>query len=170
MIVLMAIAGLCIYGLLLVGPIWIAGIFVCRQNAWWNEQDKVRSYFELRSPKVAGFLIGQYGGYNTRVRTNIPLFYNRYRVNRYPSRLSALGAANYAVTAISAIWYAVGITAYFFSGWADNPLLPSGFVLLMVEALVFILLCNWNKSCVRWDNYETISKQERKRRRHLYGA
>jgi len=169
-IVLAALAGLCIYGIFLIGPIWIVGIFICRQNAWWDEQDKVSTYFEIHSPRMADFLIGKYGGYSTCIRTNIPLFYNEFRINRYPARLSALGAANYAITIVFAIWYAVGITAYFFFGWTDNFLVPSGILLLMVQTFVFTILCNWNKSCVEWDKYEIISKQEMKRRRRHHGT
>lgn len=62
---IVVIAGLCIYGIFIVGPIWVAGIFICRQNAWWNERDKVSTYFEIRSLKAADFLIGKYGGYST---------------------------------------------------------------------------------------------------------
>ncbi len=151
--------------LFLVVPIWLLGIMLCRENAWWNEKDKIQKYIEINSPRASKYLIGQHSGYSTRIRTNIPLFYNQYLINKYPSRLSALGIADYAVTTVIAAWYVVGITAYFFLGWFDNPMLPSGIILLMIHAVFFVILHGWNKSRVKWDEYEVISRKDLKARK-----
>lgn len=170
MIIFALIVWLCIYAVFLFGPIYLMGLFICRHNAWWNERDKIQKYFKISSPKTAMILIGTYSGYSTHIQTNIPLFYSKYRVNSHPSRLSALGAVNYVVTLILAIWYAVGITAYFFFGWANNPMIFSGLIFLMIHGIIFSILCNWNKSHVRLAEYEVISKKEMKERRHYHGT
>ena len=141
-------------------PVWLTGIFLCRQNAWWTETDKVQKYYEVSSTKIAELLIGKYQGYSTFLRTNIPLLYNEYRVNKYPFRLSALGALNYCVTAAIAVWYGAGVTAYFFFGWFDNPMIISGFILLMAHCVIFFIFYTWNKSRIKWEQYEVISKKE----------
>ena len=151
--------------LFLVVPIWLLGIMICRENAWWNEKDKIQKYIEINSPRASKYLIGQRSGYSTCIRTNIPLFYNQYLINKYPARLSALGIADYAVTTVIAAWYAVGITAYFFLGWFDNSMLPSGIILLMIHAVFFAILHGWNKSRVKWDEYEVISRKDLKARK-----
>ena len=146
-------------------PTWFLGIMLCRENAWWNEKDKIQKYIEITSPRASICLIGQHSGYNTRIRTNIPLFYRQYLINKYPSRLSALGIADYAVTTLIAAWYAAGITAYVFLGWSDNPMLPSGIILLMIHAVFSAILHGWNKSRVAWDEYEVISRKDLKARK-----
>jgi len=163
------LVALFLWAVFLFGPVWLLGVMLCRWNAWWSEEDKVRKYFEIASPALAKGLIGTYSGYNTHIRTNIPALYNRYRVNRYPSRMSALGAAEYVVAGALTLWYAAGVTAYFFFGWFDNPMIFSGVVLLMLHAVVFFVLYGWNKSRVKWEKYEEISKQEMKARRQKTG-
>lgn len=99
-IVFALLAMLILWSAFLPVPIWLTGLILCRQNAWWTAQDKIQAYFSLTSPKAAKFLIGRYSGYRPDIRTNLPIFYRKYRVNEYPSRLSALGAVNYCVTAV----------------------------------------------------------------------
>ena len=142
-------------------PVWLTGIFLCRQNAWWNERDKVQKYYEVSSAKIAELLIGKYQGYSTFIQTNIPVFYNKYYVNKHPFRISALGVANYCVTAVIAIWYGAGVTAYFLFGWSDNPMIFSGFILLIAHGVIFFILYTWNKSRIKWEQYEVVSKKER---------
>lgn len=153
--------------LFLVIPIWFLGMMLCRENAWWDEKDQIQKYVAIKSPRVSKYLIGQHGGYSTHIRTNIPLFYNQYYVNKYPTRLSVLGIVDYAVTTVIAAWYAAGITVYFFSGWFDNPMFPSGIILLMIHAAFSTILHGWNKSHVKWDEYEVVSRKELKSRKRM---
>lgn len=154
---------LCIYFIFLIVPLFIGGFSTCRENAWWNERDRVQRYYEIKSPRIARLLIGEYSGFSTSIRTNVPLLFNRYLVNRYPSRISAMGVINYVVTAALAIWHSIAITAYFFFAWPH--FVPSDWILLMVHSLIFGILCDWNKSRVKFDRYEMISKGEMKRRK-----
>lgn len=150
--------------LFLVGVIWFLGIFTCRYSAWWNKENRIQKYITISNPRLAGLLIPKYIGYNNYVRTNIPLLYNRYFVNQYPSRLSILGLIDYCVTAVLAVWYGACITAYFWLGWFDYPMIPLTVMLFMIHAALFTFLNGWNAR-IKWDEIEVISRAEMRKRK-----
>lgn len=146
-----------------VGPIWHFGIQSCRMSSWWDDGYKQPKYFEI-PPRYAKLLILRYSGYNTHISTNIPALCNQYVVNKYPTRLSVIGVADYCVTAILESWYGVRITAYFWFGQFESPMVPLSMALLAVHSLIFGAVNVWNRSRVKPD-YEVISKKEMKKRR-----
>ena len=150
--------------LFLVGVIWFLGIFTCRYSAWWNETNRIQAYIEISNPRLARLLIPRYIGYHNYMSTNIPLLYNRYFVNQYPARLSLLGLVDYCITAILAVWYGVCITAYFWLGWYDNPMIPLTVILFMIHAAIFFFLNGWNARINR-DKIEVISRSEMVKRK-----
>ena len=149
----------------LIGPIWLLGLQTCRSSSWWHEEDKIQKYIEV-SPRIAKLLIYKYIGHSTHIRTNIPALYNCYIINKFPTRLSVLGLTDYCVTAILSGWYGICITAYFWLGWYDNPMIPFTGILLIVHSILFGILNNWNSSRVNWEKYEVVSREEIKKRKH----
>ncbi len=145
----------------LLGVILILGQ-TCRRTAWWHEEDKIQGYIEISNPRL---LISEYLGGSTCIQTNIPALYNVFYVNKYPTRLSLVGLADYSVTAVLGAWYGVCITAYFWFGWYDNPMIPLTVGLLMARAVLFMLVGAWNCSRVRVDQMEKISRTEWRRRK-----
>lgn len=170
MLLIQLLALTAIWLIFLVGPIWLLGLRLCRLSARWDEGQKIQKYYVIASPALARLLIPRYIGYNRRINTNLPFLYDRCLVNRHPTRLSALGLLDYCVTALLGLWYGVNITGYFWLGRFDEPALPVTFVLLMIHALVFTILINWNNSRVRWDKYEVLTKAERKEREQAPGC
>ena len=138
MIVLRVMVLILSWMIFLIVPIWLLGIQSARNSAWWSDEDKLQTYMELSSPAIAALLIPMYSGYSTHIRTNLPALYNQYLVNRYPARLSPLGAADYCVTAALGGWYGVCITAYFWLGRFDNPMIP--LTLIFMGVLRFSLV------------------------------
>ena len=148
----------------LLGVILITGQ-TCRRTSWWHEEDKIQGYIEISNPRLARLLIPEYLGCSTHIQTNIPALYNVFYVNKYPTRLSLVGLADYGATAILGIWYGVCITAYFWFGWYDNPMIPLTVGLLMARAVLFMFLGAWNGSRVRLEEMELISRVEWRRRK-----
>lgn len=146
----------------LVGPPWLLGFFLCRMSAVWTAQNKIKKYYVIQNPVLARLLIPRYIGFNTRIRTNIPLLYNRYYVNQYPKRLSRLGAVHYGVTLVLFGVYAPAIIGYFLLAEWSTQLIPVCILLFMAEAVVFTVLINWNNG--GWTGLPVITKEERRRR------
>ncbi len=156
------------WSVFLVGPIWLFGVRSCRMSSWWDDGYQQPKYYEI-PPRYAKLLIPGYAGYHTYISTNIPALYNRYLVNKYPTRMSVIGVADYCVTAILGGWYGVRITAYFWFGQFESPMVPLSMALLAVHSLIFGVLNTWNRSRVKPD-YEVISKEEMKKRKRDEGG
>lgn len=145
------------------GMIWILGIQPCRNSARWYKEDKIQRYVEISSPRLARLWIPEYTGFSRYIGTNIPMLYDRYYVNEYPDRLSLIGLADYCVTTVLCLWYFGCITVFFWFGRAVNPTAP--IILLMARFVIFGILHGWNRSRVRLDQAEVISRAEMKQRK-----
>lgn len=153
---------LAVWLIFLLCPVCWLGFSPCRRAAWWTPSDKIQAHITISSPRLAKLLIPHYLGFGRHIRTNIPLLYGQYYVNGHPSQLSLLGLADYCVTTALSVWYGVYITAYFFFGRFDEPMLPVTFVLLMVHSLVSSILAHWNGSGRTPPT--SITREERNRR------
>ena len=98
----MLVGGALIWIIFALVPPWLCGFALCRHNAWWTSADKVRGFVTIKSERLRRLLIPEYIGWNSVIRTDIPIFFNRYTMNKYPERLSVLGLLNYIVLPQSA--------------------------------------------------------------------
>ena len=99
----MLVGGALIWIIFALVPPWLCGFALCRHNAWWTSADKVRGFVTIKSERLRRLLIPEYIGWNSVIRTDIPIFFNRYTMNKYPERLSALGLLNYIVTILTSL-------------------------------------------------------------------
>ena len=95
----MLVGGALIWIVFALVPPWLCGFSLCRHNAWWTPADKVRAYVTIKNERLARLLIPEYIGWNSLVRIDIPILYNRYTMNKFPERLGALGLPSATGTA-----------------------------------------------------------------------
>lgn len=128
----------------LIGPIYLCIISACRAAAWWHPQDKNPSYIEIKFPRLARLLIPRYSGDSSCLRTNIPIFYDRFVWNEYPNRLSRVGAICYGLATIPTFFYAYQISSYFFAGNFDNDMVPVSLGLLVISSIGISIIARLN--------------------------
>lgn len=144
----------------LLGPIRMLPIAASRAAAHWDPKDRVKSYIEIPSRRLARLLIPSHRGYHSVVRTNIPALYNRYIVNQYPTRLSMLGVVSYCIGGALALIWGWSITGYFFWGHFDNILIPVSGIAMGVYSLMMGVAIDVNQA--RRDPPTVITKKEYK--------
>ena len=103
-------------------------------------------------------LVPEYIGWNSVIRTDIPIFFNRYTMNKYPERLSVLGLLNYIVTILTSLGYWYCITDFLFLRFIDPNWALWALFALVGEAVLFFALENWNCS-ERRDPAVVITRQ-----------
>ncbi len=140
----MAVGGVLIWALFVTVPPWLCGFSLCRHSAWWTPDDRIKGYITIKSPRLAKLLVPEYIGWNSFLPAFIPLFFNRYTMNKYPERLSALGAVNYFFTTLTSLVYWVCVTDFLFIHLLDANWALWVFFALVIEAVVFFALANWN--------------------------
>lgn len=129
----------------LIVPIYFCLISACRSAAWWHPQDKDHSYFEIKSDRLAKLLIPRYCGYSSYLRTDIPLFYDRFVWNEYPNRLSRIGVVCYGSAAFPTAFYAYQISSYFLAANFDNDMVPVSLGLLVISSIVISIIARSNQ-------------------------
>lgn len=140
----MAVGGVLIWLLFITLPPWLCGFSIARHSAWWTPQDRLRGYVTVKNPALARRLIPEYIGWNSFIHTDIPLFFNRYTMNKYAERLSVLGLINYVFVIPTTLFYWVCITDFLFIHLLDPNWALYGAFALVGEAVVFFALENWN--------------------------
>lgn len=138
----MAVGAVLIWAVFVVVPPWLCGFTICRHNAWWTPADRIKGYITVKSARFARLLIPEYIGWNSFI--SIPLFFNRYTMNKYPERLSILGAVNYFFILLTCVAYWVCVTDFMFIHLLDDNWALWAFFALVIEAVVFFALGNWN--------------------------
>ena len=156
--VALAVGGVLVWAVFTAVPLWICCASLCRHNAWWTPDDKIRAYVTLKNERLARLLIPEYIGWNSFIRVDIPLIFNRYTPNKYPERLSVLGLFNYIFALLTGAAYFVCITDFVFLHLLDpNWALYALFALAGV-GVVFFALENWNTGARR-DPAVVITRQ-----------
>ena len=140
----MAVGGALIWLLFAAAPPWICGFALCRHTAWWTPADKVRAFVTVKNARLARLLVPEYIGWNSFIKTDIPLFFNRYTMNKYPERLSVLGLVNYIVTALTSLAYWACVTDFLFIHLLEADWALYALFALVGEGVVFFALENWN--------------------------
>ena len=140
----LAIGGALVWLLFVTVPPWLCGFSLCRSNAWWTGDDKIKGYVTIKNVRLAHLLIPEYIGWNSVLHANIPLLCNRYTMNKYPERLGVLGLLNYIVTIPTCIAYWVCVTDFLFTHFLDGNWALWAFFALVIESVVFFALSNWN--------------------------
>lgn len=140
----MAIGAGLIWLLFVTIPPWLCGFSICRNSAWWTGADRIKGYITIKNTRLARLLIPEYVGWNSFIRTDIPLFYNRYTMNKYPERLSIPGAISYVFVTLTSLFYWVCVTDFMFIHRLDDNLALWAFFALVGEAIVFFALESWN--------------------------
>lgn len=138
----MAVGGVLIWALFVTVPPWLCGFVICRHNSWWTSADRVKAGITVRNRRLARLLIPEYIGWNSII--SIPLLCNRYTMNKYPERLSALGAVNWFFTVLTVLAYWVCVTDFLFIHLLDDSWALWTLFALVIEAVVFFALGNWN--------------------------
>ena len=142
----MLVGGALIWIVFALVPPWLCGFSLCRHNAWWTSADKVRAYVTIKNERLARLLIPEYIGWNSLVRIDIPILYNRYTMNKFPERLGVLGLLNYIVTILTSLGYWYCITDFLFLRFIDPNWALWALFALVGEAVLFFALENWNCS------------------------
>ena len=90
----------------------------------------------------------RYGGYSSKVYTNIRPLFNRFYLNRWPNRISHFGIFDWCVTLPLTAWWAWEVTRFF---WIAPLLeqemgngLPAAGLTLGLYRLVMGLVGAWN--------------------------
>lgn len=142
----MAIGGFFMWIAFVVVPPWLCGWLICRHNAWWTPADRLRGFITLRSERLQRVLVPVYIGWNSFLPGSLPVLCNRYTINKYPERLSVLGALNYFLSGLTALAYAYCVTDFLFIRLIDPNWALYSFFALALEAIIFLALGSWNTS------------------------
>ena len=140
----MALGAAVIWAVFITLPPWICGFTIARHSAWWTPDDRISGYITIKNQRLARLLIPEYIGWNSFIHTDIPLFFNRYTMNKYSDRLSLTGALNYFVVTLTSVFYWVCVTDFLFIHRLDGNWALWAFFALVGEAVVFFALQNWN--------------------------
>ncbi|HIQ87983.1 MAG TPA: hypothetical protein IAD33_10965 [Candidatus Scatomorpha gallistercoris] len=140
----MALGGALIWVLFVTVPPWLCGYTIARNSSWWTPDDRIKAYITIKNPRVARRFVPEYIGWNSVIHTDIPLFFNRYTMNKYPERLSLLGAFNYFFVTVTTLFYWVCVTDFLFIHLLDDNWALWAFFALVGEAVIFFALENWN--------------------------
>ena len=142
----MAVGGALLWVAFVTLPPWFCGFAICRQSAPWTNADKIKGFITLKNPRLAKLLVPEYIGWNSYINTNIPIFFNRFTMNKYPERLSIPAFINYVVTALTSLAYIVFVTDFLFIRTFDPNWALWAFFALVGEAVIFFIISNWNVS------------------------
>lgn len=130
----------------------------------WSPKDRIQTYREIRSPRLARLLVPKYAGFNEYFHTNVPFFFNRYEVNPAPDKISGLGVIACWVMIPLTVWYSAAVTAYFIlalRGRRFNGVIPA-LVAVIVGNLTFYSISLWNRR--KCKPCEVITKKEMRKR------
>lgn len=138
----MALGGALIWLLFVTVPPWFCGFSIARHSAWWTPADHIKGYITLKNARLARLLVPEYAGWNSFI--NVPFIFNRYTMNKYPERLSLLGAFNYFFVTLTTLAYWVCVTDFLFIHLLDDNWALWAFFALAIEGVIFFALENWN--------------------------
>ena len=126
------------------------GISGARRSGWVAPGQKLPGYVELRSPRLARLLVTRYGGYNTKIHTNISPLFNRFYLNRRPNCISHFGIFDWCVTLPLTAWWTWEVTRFFWVaprlGWEAGSGLPVSGLTLALYRTVMHYITLWNNS------------------------
>lgn len=117
---------------------------VCRYYTIWNEHDKIKKYYDIKSDFWARILIKKFIGWNQKFSTNISFLYSHYYVNKYPNRISKCSFIQYIIGLVVSIIWIISVNLWFLG--INTEFMPYVGTLLIIVMFIISIIGIWNSA------------------------